>query len=120
MSDYHILDNRPDGNQLRVVFHLPVPNENNAVGLNKRTALIEYLGGPQVSVLPESRLGAGEADALAAGELYELVWQYDTNPGETLLNKRDALDAKFTSFSNGVIAQLEVRLDFWGYGRDVP
>lgn len=47
MSDYHILNGLADGNQYRVVFHLPVPDMTNSVGVNYRMALMEHLGGDQ-------------------------------------------------------------------------
>lgn len=120
MADYHILDNRPDGNELRVVFHLPVPDADNDGGLNYRTALVQYLGDEQTSILSATLLGAGEQDLLNTGALYEHVWRQATNPNLTLTQKRDALDAQYTQFASAVITQLQARLQFWGYSRDVP
>ena len=119
MSDYHILAGRPDGNQLRVVFHLPVPDESNAVGVNYRVALAMHKGSQQPSIVPASLLGADEQTALDDGVLYELVWAFDTNPEMTLLDKRDALDAKYADLASSVISQLQTRLGYYGYSRDV-
>lgn len=120
MSNYHILAGRPDGNQLRVVFHLSVPDEVNSVGTNYHAALAMHLGGEQLSAVPASLLGAGEQTALNNGELYEVVWAFDTNPEMTLLDKRDILDAKYMDFASGIISQLQIQLGYYGYGRDVP
>ena len=121
MANYHILSGRPDGNQLTVVFHLPVPDENNAVGLNYRTALMHHQGGGSIqSAVPDDLLGDGEQAALDSGALYELVWQYNTRPGDSLLDKRNELDARFTQLSSAVAGQIEAQLEFYGYGRDVP
>ena len=120
MANYHILNGRADGNQLRVVFHLPVPDTINAVETGYRAALLAYLGSGSIqSAVPDFLLGVGEQDALDAGQLYEHVWMYNTRPGATLSQKRDELDAKFTQLSSVIIAQLQPRLEFYGYSRDV-
>lgn len=118
MADYHILNGRPDGNQYRVAFHLPVPDTNNNAGVNYRTALIEWMGGSQPSAVPF--ITSGEQTQLDAGELYEYLWNYDTHDGVSLAEKQAELDAKFTAFSTAIPNQLEKRLAFWGFGRDVP
>lgn len=120
MADYHILDGSADGNNYRIIFHIPVPDEDNEAGINLRTALSETFGGDMVSAVPANRLGAGEQDALNSGELYEHSYSYNTNPDVTLLQKRDELDAKFSSFSTSIPNELQKRLAYWGYGRDVP
>lgn len=119
MANYHILSSRADGNQLRVVFHLPVPDTNNAVGVNYRAALIMWLGGAQNSALPVALLGAGEQTDLTSGALYEHDWRFNTYPGMTLLEKRDVLDARYTTFAAAVIAGLQAQLEYYGYDRDV-
>lgn len=118
MSDYHILNGLPDGNQYQIVFHLPVPDTTNDVGVNYRVALIQYLGGDQPSQVPF--ITSGEQTQLDAGELYEHSWEYHTNPSENLIAKRDYLDGRFTAFSSSVVTQLQTRLGYWGYNRDVP
>ena len=120
MANYHILSGKPDGNQLRVVFHLPVPDTNNAVGVGYQAALLMHLGGAQDSIVPASLLGANEQASLTSGALYEHVWQFGTQPETTLLEKRDILDARYTAFASGIIAALQARLEFYGYNRDVP
>ena len=120
MANYHILAGRPDGNQLRVAFHLPVPSGDNAVGISYQNALALHLGGEHISAVPASLLSAGEQTALNAGGLYEHIWQFDTRPEMTLLEKREALDARYTDFASAIISQLQDRLEYYGYGRDVP
>jgi hypothetical protein len=120
MANYHILSGKADGNQMQVVFHLPVPDVTNAVGVNYRNALIMHLGGAQESIVPVTLLGAGEQAALDIGTLYELVWAFNTHPGMTLADKRDALDAQYNQFVSIIVAQLQARLEFYGYSRDVP
>jgi len=45
MSDYHILAGDRYGNSYRVVFHIPVPDLTNEIGVNYRTAIVEWQGG---------------------------------------------------------------------------
>ena len=118
MSNYHILAGQPDGNQLRVVFHVPVPGTSNVAGISFRDALAMYA--QPMSCMPASLLGAGEQEAIDAGALCEVVWEFHTNPEMTLLDKRDIMDAKYTDLVSSVIAQLEERLEYYGYSRDVP
>lgn len=118
MSNYHILDGRSDGNYFTVVFHLPVPEGDNAVGFAWRDAVAAQLGLEWTSAVPH--ILTAEETQLLAGELYEHVWGYDTYPGIGLAEKRDELDAKFISFSTGIITRLQNRFKFYGLDRDVP
>jgi len=118
MANYHILDGRADGNYYTVVFHLPVPNITNAVGFNYRAVMAAQLSAEWISAVPH--ITTTEDAQIKAGELYELSWGYDTHPGISLAEKRDELDARFATFSIGVIAQIEARFEFYGFDRDVP
>lgn len=117
MSNYHILEGRSDGNHFTVVYHLPVPDIDNAVGFNYREAVRGQLGVDWASTVPHITIG--EKTQILAGELYEHSWGYDTQPGMSLVEKREELDAKFTTFSVGIIAQLEARYEFYGFDRDI-
>lgn len=117
MSNYHILEGREDGNYFTVVFHLPVPDTINPVGFNYRTAIAAQLGIDWKSAVPH--VSVPEETQLLAGELYEHRWGYDTQPGTTLIGKRDELDALFIIFSSSILAQLEARFEFYGFDRDI-
>ena len=118
MSDYHILTVSEDGNLFGVVAHFSVPDTTNDVSVNYRTALIQWLGGSQASVVPF--IEVAEQTALDAGELLERSYQFYTNPGEALLDKRDRLDALYAVKAAEVQARLAYQLSYWGYSRDVP
>jgi len=118
MSDYHILTASDDGNTLRIVAHFPVPDTNNDIGVNYRTALVQMLGGSQTSAVPF--IEQAEQDALDAGELYEYSATFNTWPGETTIQKRDRLDALYATKQADVLTALSFRLSYWGYSRDVP
>lgn len=121
MSDYHVLesDRYRRGKNFIVVFHIPVPDQDNEVGVNLRTALSE-MRGTVPSRVPANRLGAGEQAALDAGELYEHFWTYRARAGMTLIERRDELDTKFTALSGNIVGILMDVLAYWGYSRDVP
>ena len=121
MADYHIRQADEYGNRFTVVFHIPVPDVNNEVAVNYRTAIVQYQGGaPIQSILPD--IGT-EQTQLDAGELYEKVESFNSNPNETLAQKRARLDARFTelaSTSGDFIQGLQHILGYWGYERNVP
>jgi len=119
MADYHILRGSADGNSLTVVFHVPIPDQNNTAGINLRTALSELNGGSVESVLPSNRLGTGEQAALDAGALYEHVFEYHTRPGMDAAEKQAELDQRYSNLSTGIANQVANQLEYWGYGRDV-
>ena len=118
MSNYHIIQADTQGNRFTVVMHIPIPNQTNEVGVNYRTAVVEYQGGaPISSVLPS--IGS-EQTQLDAGELVERVYPFYSNPNETLLQKRDRLDTMFGEKVTEVQGELQKVLSYWGYSRDVP
>jgi hypothetical protein len=121
MSDYHIRQADEYGNRFTVVFHVPIPDVDNQASINYRTAIVEWQGGaPIQSTLPS--LGA-EQTQLDAGELYEVVEAFNSNPNETLGQKQARLDARWTALASvqgDFIQDLQNVLGFWGYNRDVP
>jgi len=73
MADIHVLDRSTDG-ACRVVFHFPVPDAMNAVGVSYRAALVASgIGGS--TVLPEGtgpgQITTAEKSQIEAGEVYE-------------------------------------------------
>jgi hypothetical protein len=65
-------------------------------------------------------ISGDELAQLQAGELYEVRRTLNSNPTETLAQKRAKLDAMFASIVSEVQADFVDRLGFWGYSRDVP
>lgn len=120
MSDYHILEADQYGNSFRVVFHVPVPNQTNEVSYNYRTAIVEWQGGAENVQSAVPFISGAELTQLQAGELYEVAESFNSNPTETLAQKRDKLDARFAAVVSDVQSDFQDRLGFWGYSRDVP
>jgi len=118
--DYHILAGDRYGNQYRVVFHVPVPDLTNVVDVNYRTAIVEWQGGATAirSVVPF--IEGSEFTQLQAGELYEVEHAFNSNPNETLSQKRDKLDAMFADVRTEEQQNFQDILGYWGYSRDVP
>lgn len=119
MSNYHILTADEYGNRFNVVFHVLVPNADNDVGVNFRTAIVEWQGG--ASAITSRLPGIGtELTQLQAGELYEVSRTFNSNPNETLAQKRARLDVYFAEAKVNEQARLSAILSYWGYQRDVP
>lgn len=121
MSNYHVLAGGDDGNSYTVVLHIPVANINNQAGVNYRLAVVQFMttGG----VMPKSQvpfIAGAEQTQLDNGELIEIAIRFPTHPGQTLVQKRTAIDALFTATSIKVQAEWAKKLEFWGLNRDVP
>ncbi|GAF93443.1 unnamed protein product [marine sediment metagenome] len=120
MSNYHILSADQYGNSYRVVFHVPVPSQVNEIGTNYRTAIVEWQGGAENIQSSVPFIAGAELTQMQAGELYEVSETFNSNPTQTLADKRDALDARFADVVSEVQADFQDRLGYWGYSRDVP
>ena len=120
MSDYHILDGDLDGEALayKVVFHVPVPDETNTAGESLRGAIAEDPDVLATSVVPW--ISQQELTAIGNGEIYEHVTHYSRKQGNTLVQDRDALDAKYTAQMPIIQNKLRDKYKFWGFDRDVP
>lgn len=115
--DYHILGGNRDGNSFQVVMHFSVPDVNNEAGVNYRTALVQTGLNLVVSRVPF--IAPVEQTQLNDGELYEHLVTFNTHPGETLIQKRDRLDALYQAYQTLIQDRLQNRLSYWGYSRDV-
>lgn len=123
MANYHILTGSRDGNSFRIVMHVAVPNAANEVGVNYRTAIVEYLTNPDTGMMPKSGVPfivSAEQIQLDSGELVEIGMNFHTHPGETLPEKQARLDSLYTAKTSTTQAEWEKRLSYWGYSRDVP
>ena len=119
MSDYHILQSDKYGNRFSVVFHVPVPDIDNEVNYSYRTAVVEMQGGAANIASSVPFISGAELTQLQAGELYEVSGHFNSNPGETLAQKRDKLDIMFAEIITETQADLQDVLGYWGYNRDV-
>lgn len=125
MANYHGMQIHPDRDEIRIAFHIPVPDEDNAAGVNLRTALKAWLeserGGITTSEVPWLETSdPTEYTAVVAGEIYELVeWmEFDANASNS--EKQAEMDAYFEVLEASVPDKLREQLKFWGKDRDVP
>lgn len=119
MSNYHILAGDKYGNSFSVVFHVPVPDQDNNVSYSYRTAIVEQQGGAANINSSVPFIGGAELTQLQAGELYEVSETFNSNPNETLAQKRDRLDTRYAEVVAEVQADFQDCLGYWGYSRDV-
>jgi len=120
MSDYHILSADRYANAYSVVFHVPVPDQDNEVAYSYRTAIVEWQGGAVAIISKVPFISGGELTQLQAGELYEVSRTFNSNPNETLVQKRDKLDIMFADVVAETQEDFQDKLGYWGYDRDVP
>ena len=125
MSDYHILDQSTSWtlenkgrDSVRVVFHIPVPNVNNDVGVNYRVALVQYLEaqsetGTILSVCPF--ITSPELTQMQAGEIHEVDESVPLVTGSSDVEKRQAVADRFTALVTEKQTELAQVLLFWGY-----
>ena len=126
MSDYHVLGQNQKEHRADVVFHIPIADENNSVGVNLRTAVSQYvrprlddgsLGDFQSEV---SWITAPESALLQSGDLFEHSEIFEYLQDETDLQKQTKIDARYTTLKTKVLDKIRKVLQFWGKDRDVP
>lgn len=122
MSNYHILSADRYGNSYRVAFHVPVPDATNEVGYSYRTAIVEQKTSTEFPLVQSAVpfIDGTELTQLQAGEVYEVVEEFHSNPGEPLAKKRTDLDARYADVVEEQQALYQKVLGYWGYSRDVP
>lgn len=117
MADMHVLTG--NGNQYIVVMHFLVPNLNNSVSVNYRTALVNSgLGG--TTQLTE---GTGPGQILTAekaqvesGELYEYPIKVSADgTGQSTSGRQELLRRIYTATKNAIISDLQDKLKFFGH-----
>ncbi len=122
MSNYHALMTTQKNHSTEVVFHIVVPNENNGVGVNIRTALSHSLG-DVVTSLPWLENGKQEQQdeylAIVAGEIYEYSETITYNANLNDVGKRDIIDARYTELATSIPNIIRSRFKFWGLNRDI-
>ena len=117
MADMHVLDG--DGSKWRVVMHFAVPNVNNAVGVNYRTALVKSgLGGTTqlADGTGPGQIMAAEKTLVESGAVLEHAMSVSVDgSGQTTGGRKALLRSLYTSTKNAVMANLQSRLKFYGH-----
>jgi len=119
--DIHVLSG--DGSNWNVAFHFSVPNANNAVAVNYRTALLNSkLGG--TTALPDGdgtagTISAAEKALILAGAVYEhqATWVIETW-GTTNAQLRATLRTMYAREEAKVLAEIQRKLRYFGHVED--
>lgn len=118
MSDIHVM--LGDGaRNWRVIFHFPVADANNAVGVNYRTALVNSgLGGTtsMTEGVEAGQITTAEKAQVEAGELYEYGYALMPESGGTTAPQLQAqLRAVYTREKSRVTDDIQKRLKYFGH-----
>lgn len=118
MSNYHVLRMRSKEHEVRVVFHIAVPDETNSASVNLRTALSQYVGGANFeSVVPW--LSAGDLADIQNGLFYEKTEMVKFNANLTNAEKQTVIDNRYNALAASIPDKIRSQLRFWGMNRDV-
>lgn len=118
MADMHILGG--DGKRRwTVVMHFPVPDVNNVVGISYRTALVNSEIGSE-TIMAEGvgpgQITTAEKVQIEAGELFEHLISFLAESGGTsLVELRDALRAEYARQEANMIAEVQLKLKYFGH-----
>lgn len=125
MSDYHIRELGEHENGLiktvNVVFHIPIPVVNNAVGVPYREALVRYLGGADAieSVLPEVRQTAEESDMKAGAVFEKPISVRLSSVNLTDAQRLAEIEAAYTKEKTAELNAKQLLLKYYGKVGDV-
>lgn len=124
MSDYHILQiSQSDGGMsenISIVFHIPVPDQNNNAGVSYRTAIASLVDAESVSAVPWLMADFPDEYAdIQAGVIYECSRMLRLPAEWTPTQKRDRIDAYYNTLKGELLNEAQQRFSFWGLNRDV-
>ena len=118
MADIHVLA----GDGLRywtLIFHFPVPPQDNNVGVSYRTALVNSgLGGTSQMVegIGPGQIITAELALLQAGELYEFSRSFLAESGATNnIELLAAIRTEYVRCETPALNRLRKRLRYYGY-----
>ena len=119
--NYHILNSRELDQSVRVAFHIPIPNANNSVGVNYRTALKQF---KPFTASQVPWLTGTEVTQLQNGELYEYMGTVVYRVKASDVDKQTIIDAEYNELRGGtkksILKKLQAQLKYWGKDRNVP
>lgn len=118
---YHILGMHRAQDEATVVFHIDVPDTDNAASVSYRTALVESImaepEGTTTSVVPG--LASAEQTQLDNGERYEHIERVEFDGNLDNADKKTAIEAAYTARKTQLLQIAQNRLEFWGWSGDV-
>ena len=109
----HILEQDVGNKTVNCIFHIPVPDEANAVGVNWRIAVVR-------SLKPAPLLNWNSQDEntqIENGEVLEIMEAVRfSSVGLTDTERLLEIDAAYTTRSATLLSELAVKLNFYGLG----
>lgn len=121
MANWHIITGDNDANSFRVVYHIPIPDENNSANpaLRLRAVLISSGVGGKTMLTPgngqDGTISTTEKNQIEGGERFEIVETVNTNPLEALADLTTKINARFAILSTDKLAQLRKNLKYYGH-----
>lgn len=121
MSAIHVLGG--DGHdQYTAVIHVTVPNTNNLIGVNHRTAIINSgIGGTTVmqttTGTAPGKISTTEVSDIQAGIVYEVVFQVGNNPQWTSGERSAAFSSEINSRTSQAQSYLANALAYFGHSQ---
>lgn len=120
MSDYHIFETDIRLKTVNLVFHIPIPVGNNAVGVSWQDALVLSLGGADAITSVLAGITPDELNAMKAGSIYEknMIVRFsslDLTNAERLAE----IEAAYTASETDILAEKQVTLNFYGKSGEV-
>lgn len=122
---YHVKTQREDGRSADIVFHIPIPIEDNSAGVSLRTAVSEYVkprnndGSYGTFNSKIQGIDAGELTQLQNGELFEVSESVDFLAADTNGDKLAKIEARYTALTTGALTKTRSLLKFWGLEANV-
>ena len=119
MADIHVITGN-NNQSWTLIMHFDIPDQNNAVGVNYRVALINS-GLGRTTQLPdgdgtEGTISSDEKTSIESGSLYEYAHSIEIDgSGVSTDSRRTAIRLAYNNSSTAVIASLQRQLKFYGH-----
>ncbi len=118
-ENYHVKTQTKNARNAVVVFHIPIPDDTNAVGYSLRSAVSEYVGGA-IFISEVPWLGGTETADLQNGNLLEVVETVSFLAADNNAQKQTKIDNRFTILETNSVTKIKTILKFWRLNRNVP
>jgi hypothetical protein len=119
MAAIHVLSGAETGGSFQVVFHFPVPDTNNSVGVNYRAALVASGKGGSTRLTEGTGPGeitTAEKAQIESGAVYEHSRTIQQSGGDLSTPNLLAEVRSFYSRDKGdLTARIAVALQYFGY-----
>lgn len=120
ISNYHIRETDIKLKTVSTVFHIPIPDTDNDVGVTWQAALVLSLGGADAISSVLTDITPEEESAMKAGSIYENVATVRFSSTDLTNAERLAeVEAAYTAASSAVLAEKQITLNFYGKSGDV-